>query len=127
MLERLQFNATEDTPELILDVQSQIFKISGRSMPEDATAFFAPIYNWLLEYVKNPNPKTEFFCNMEYFNSSSAKKIVEMFFILERIKEKEVRIIWYYEEDDRLIETKGHELKAVLNIPVDLVQVDPEL
>ena len=127
MVDRLELNSTEDTPEVILDAQHQVFKISGRSMPEDATTFFAPIYNWLSEYIKNPNHKTEFICNMEYFNSSSAKKIVEMFFILEKIEDKEVRIIWYYEEDDRLIETKGLELKTVLNIPVDLIVIDPEL
>jgi hypothetical protein len=126
MLERFELKATEDTPEIILDPENQVFKISGRSMPEDAFTFYSPVFNWLTEYVKTPNEKTEFICNLEYFNSSSAKKIVELFFILENIIEKQVVVFWYYEEDDRLIETKGQELQILLKIPVKLIVLEEE-
>ncbi|PLX23126.1 MAG: nuclear pore complex subunit [Salinivirgaceae bacterium] len=124
MLDRFELKPTEDTPEIILDPENQVFKISGRSMPEDAFAFYTPVFTWLIEYVKNPNEKTDFICDLEYFNSSSAKKIVELFFILEEIKDKDVKVIWNYEKDDRLIETKGEELQILLKIPVEMVAID---
>lgn len=124
MLERFEIKPTEDTPEIILDPENQVFRISGRSMPEDAFAFYSPVFNWLTEYVKNPNEKTEFVCNIEYFNSSSAKKFVELFVILEEINKDSITIVWYYEPDDTLMETKGMELQSLFGIPFEIVALN---
>ena len=59
---------------------------------------------------------------LNYFNSSSARKIVELLSVLEMIIEngKEARIIWHYKSHDDIMRERGEEVKMVLDIPFDL-------
>jgi len=121
MIATLDIIETEDTPKVILDAENGLFQISGKSMPEDAKVFFAPIKEWISNYIKNPNPTTDFRCRIDYFNSSSAKKILEIFTLLEELENKQVNIKWYYEKGDRLMEVKGREYESLLEIPIQLI------
>ncbi len=122
MLTKLEFKGTRDTPEIILDQKNNQFEITGSSLPEDATKFFFPIFDWIEKYIQSPNKNTHFICNLEYFNSSSAKMIYQVFLELEKIKEtgNNVKITWYYESGDNLIEEKGIEYQSILEIPFEL-------
>ncbi|MBI4645195.1 MAG: DUF1987 family protein [Bacteroidia bacterium] len=73
-------------------------------------------------YINNPNPKTDFIIKLEYFNTSSARKLVEILFDLEEIikKGKEIKVFWLYAKDDELIEGKGREIMSVVKIPFEL-------
>jgi hypothetical protein len=124
MLEKLEIKETRDTPEVVFDPENNIFIISGNSLPEDTTEFFTPLFNWLTDYKKNPNDITKLVCELEYFNSSSAKMLYEIFFELEKITEngKQVSIEWIYEKDDKLIEEKGLEYQSVLSIPFEMIE-----
>ena len=126
MLDKLEIKGTRDTPEVIFDTKNDIFKIKGNSLPEDSTRFFTPIFEWIAEYIKVPNNSTHLICQLEYFNSSSAKMIYELFNLLKKIKDKgnEIRISWYYEPDDKLIEEKGLEYQAILDIPFDVIETN---
>jgi len=124
MLEKLEIKETRDTPEVLFDPENNIFKISGNSLPEDTTEFFTPLFNWLTDYKKSPNDITNLVCELEYFNSSSAKMLYEIFFELQNISKngKQVRIEWIYEQDDKLIEEKGLEYQSVLEIPFEMIE-----
>ena len=65
--------ATDFSPEVILDPKNNTFEISGISRPENANEFYEPIVNWLDEYVKKPNDNTELKFRFDYFNTSSLK------------------------------------------------------
>ena len=86
MLDKLEIKGTRDTPEVIFDTKNDIFKIKGNSLPEDSTRFFTPIFEWIAEYIKVPNNSTHLICQLEYFNSSSAKMIYELFNLLKKNK-----------------------------------------
>ncbi len=122
MLTKLEFKGTRDTPEIILDQKNNQFEITGSSLPEDATKFFFPIFDWIEKYIQSPNKNTHLICNLEYFNSSSAKMIYQIFLELEKIKEtgNNVKITWHYESGDNLIEEKGIEYQSILEIPFEL-------
>ena len=124
MIEKLDIKGTRDTPEITLDAENNIFEIKGNSLPEDSIRFFAPIFEWIEEYVKSPNESTLLICNLEYFNSSSAKMIYQVFIELGKIKEtgNNVKIIWHYESGDVLIEEKGLEYQGILDIPFELIE-----
>jgi len=113
---------TVDKPEVNLDPQQNKFEISGKSLPENAMMFYDPIIGWLEDYAKNPNEITIFNLKLNYFNSSSARKIVELLSILEKIKEdgNDVRIFWHYKSHDDIMRERGEELKMVLDIPFEL-------
>ena len=114
----LKLKATEDTPEVVLDKKNNEFSLTGRSLPEDAFEFYEPIIAWMKAYVKQPNPSTEFQVKMDYFNSSSVKQVFDLLMLLEDIikAEKEAKIVWWYHEDDELMEIKGKEFQEMLNI-----------
>ena len=122
-IETLKIEETEDTPKVILDKINNLFEISGMSIPEDASKFYHPVIKWLEEYIKNPNSYTEFILKFEYFNSASAKQIVELLSKLERIKESDrrIKVIWHYNKEDALMETRVEAFKSVIDIPFEII------
>lgn len=124
MLQTFESAETRDKPYIIFDPQNNRFEIKGNSLPEDTTLFYKPIIEWIIEYSKNPNKTTHLICSLDYFNSSSAKMLYELFIELERINESdnEVKVTWYYDSDDHLIEEKGLEFQSILEIPFSVVE-----
>ena len=124
MQDKLEIKGTRDTPEIIFDVENNLFEISGNSLPEDTTKFFTPIFDWVESYVQNPNKETHIICRLEYFNSSSAKMFYELFFEFQKIMQTEssIKISWYFESGDKLIEEKGLEFQAILDIPFEMIE-----
>ena len=124
MIEKLELLETRDTPYLIFDPENNRFEISGNSLPEDSAKFFEPVFEWIENYIKYPNESTNLLCKMEYFNSSSAKMFYQIFIELEKINEtgKQMKITWYFESGDKLIEEKGLEYQSILEIPFEMVE-----
>jgi len=125
MDDKLFREATEDTPKVEFDKINNIFEITGRSLPEDATKFFDPLHDWLAAYCNNPNPKTEIMLQLDYYNSASAKQLVDLLIALEEIHDKssQVKILWHYNEEDELMKIRGEEIQTVLELPFELVEV----
>lgn len=122
MIQPLLYPATADKPQVILDPKNNIFEFSGRSFPADAKLFYQPILNWLEDYAKNPNPETLVIMRMDYFNSSSAKRILEVILILSEIYKAGhiVSIEWYYQKSDEMILEMGEDLKYKIDVPIEL-------
>ena len=57
-MEPLTITASDDTPEISFDKQTNKFQITGKSLPEDVIEFYSPIFNWLERYVADPNEET---------------------------------------------------------------------
>ena len=121
-MKKLEIINAVDTPYLLLDKEGNKFEISGRSLPEDSFGFFAPIHKWLKEYVNSPNLKTEMVMHLDYFNSSSARNIVEMLFILEKINDtdNEVKVTWLYNKGDDVMKGRGEEVSSVVELPFEV-------
>ena len=119
----LDIKATNDTPRVIFDPENDIFEISGRSLPEDVVTFYQPVIDWLDEYVRLPNEKTEFVFKYIYFNTATSKLIQDILIRLEQIYEtgNDVVVIWYYEQDDEDMMDLGEEFKEYVDIPFELV------
>lgn len=117
-METIKINGTDDTPGIVLDANSEVFEISGRSLPEDVTAFYDPVLNWLDEYAEKPNPKTEFVFKLTYFNTASSKVLLDILMKLEDINNDghEVIIKWYSPEDDEDMQEAGEEYADIVDI-----------
>ena len=51
----------DDTvPAITLDNEKGVFEITGSSRPEDATKFYAPVFDWLNKYAEQPNAVMDF-------------------------------------------------------------------
>ena len=113
----LHFNKSDDTPGILLDQERGVFEISGRSLPEDASAFFDPVIEWVREYKKAPNPVTRFVFRMEYFNTASSKYIQDVITELEHIPN--IAIAWCFLADDETMEETGQEFAEMFTIPFE--------
>jgi hypothetical protein len=123
-MEDLIKKPTEDTPEIRFISSGKLF-IGGISMPEDPTEFFAPVLDWTRRFTTSfAGNSVEVEVALEYFNSTSAKRIFQALYMLESLHNngKRVSIIWKFEPGDDLIRDKGNEIKSLLKIPFEVVQ-----
>jgi len=128
MREPINLEKTKNSPEIILDKDASIFKIAGRSIVEDPKEFYSSIYEWLEEYVKTPLKETNFVFDLEYFNSSSARQIMELIMLLEKIPEtgNKVKVSWLYEEGDEMSKERGDEIKLVSKLDFEIEEYPVE-
>jgi len=122
-MEPLNIKEGESTPKIILDKEKNKFEISGISLPEDVFTFFAPVFKWFEEYIKQPNPSTELLVKLNYFNTASSKIILDILIKLEELKKKgfEISVIWYHLDMDEDILSTGKEFESMLSIPFKFV------
>ncbi len=101
-MENILSEGSPKTPRIIVDGENGNIEIAGRSNPENAREFFAPFMEWLAAYLVKPAELTTITINLEHFNTSSSKYVLD---VLKRIKklaeeDKAFKIIWMYEDDD---------------------------
>ncbi len=96
-MENLTIPGTTCTPSVIFNIDGKLC-MEGRSLPEDVNVFYNPLLKWIAEL------KTEtvvFDISLEYFNSASSKRILDMLKTLDDNKQVlETTVIWHYEEGD---------------------------
>lgn len=122
-MENIQLEGTGRTPEVSFNAQTGDLSISGRSIPENSIAFYQPLFDWLDEYITSPCPETTFEFNLEYFNTSSSKCILDMLRKLETLSEKQndTTVKWYYDEGDEDMEESGNDFKSLISLDIELV------
>ncbi|PIE86205.1 MAG: nuclear pore complex subunit [Bacteroidia bacterium] len=127
-MELLYIDSDIDSPEIIFDPENNKFEIKGRSLLINAVEFYAPVIEWLEEYIKAPNKSTCFDVTLEYLNSSTVRKLVEIFVLLETLMENgyDIKVNWYYYELDEIIMEKGEEIKSVVYLPFNIIEIASE-
>jgi len=125
-MENFYLEETSKTPKLSFNSESGRFMMSGRSIPENSIEFYRPLFEWLDDYIVSPKPNTTFDIRLEYFNTSSSKCLVEIFRRLEKIKHTDVKINWFYEEDDEDMQESGEDFKEIIDIDIALQIVPSE-
>jgi len=123
-MEPLIINKTEDTPAVHLDKTAGIFEFSGKSLPEDVTSFYAPIFEWISSYGEDANESSKFVFKMTYFNTASSKIILDILMRLETLHEegKDITIEWHYEEDDEDMQEAGEEYADIVEVPFTFIE-----
>lgn len=114
---------TNDSLEVNLDKDKCRFEFYGKSLPEDPNEFFKPILNWFREYVKDPNKETLLVFKLDYFNTASSKKILDILTICQEIHKKKLSIIvnWYYRPADEDMYETGETFSEIVHIPFKLI------
>jgi len=125
MMELVSLESTRKTPNVLLDPSGRI-RIGGRSIPEDASKFYDNILNWVLDYCHTPSDSTLVDIQLEYFNSGSAKFIMQ---ILRELSEllaegKDLKVNWYYEEGDDDILERGEYYSSLLDLEINFIETD---
>jgi len=125
-MDPIKIEGTPKTPTVDFDSITGKIEIKGRSIPENSIEFYKPLVDWLDKYAGTPKDKTEVCIQLEYFNTSSSKCILDVFKKLENIHKsgKEVVINWYYEEDDEDMLEAGEDYQSILKIPFKMIEIE---
>ena len=83
--------------------------LKGRSIPENSIEFYKPIIDWIDSYSQSVSEKTVLSVQLEYFNTSSSKCILDVFKKLESLSGTNVEVKWYYHEEDDTMEEFGED------------------
>lgn len=126
-MEKITVEATPKTPYLSLDPKTKTITIKGRSIPENSVQFYTPVFNaldsWIAEKTKD---KITVSIQLEYFNTSSSKCILDIFKKLQELHKNgaEVDITWIYEKDDEDMMEAGQDYQTIVGIPFKMVEVE---
>lgn len=123
-MKTLIIKGRDDSPEVTLDKENKIFKFSGKSLPEDVGDFYAPILEWLEEYAKDPLEITTIDIKLLYFNTATSKLILDIFMLLEEMKEAGNKVIinWHYPEYDEEMKEAGIEYSEMVELDFKLIE-----
>ena len=133
-MEKLVIDPTFNSPSVILDPEANQFDFSGESRPENVRKFYLPILEWLDSYAKEQSEKSksdrasslQVQFNFEYFNSTSAKYILDIFKALNVLYDlgMDILVKWLYEEDDEDMLEVGEEMSRMSKLDFEYVNTD---
>lgn len=122
--ESLYIEGTLKTPTIKSDSREGIIEIKGRSHPENPIDFYKPLSDWAAEYIKDPRLKTIIKIQLEHFNTSSSKRILDLLrkFELILMTSNQVEVDWYYDDEDIL--EAGETFQTMTKIPFKMIEID---
>ena len=125
-MEPIKIEGTPKTPTVHFDANTGAIEIKGRSIPENSIEFYKPLIDWLDNYLSGPATLTTVDIQLEYFNTSSSKCILDVFKKLEAIYKSghEVIINWFYEEDDEDMLEAGEDYQSIIKIPFKMCEIE---
>ncbi len=113
-MERLSLEPTKYTPEIDFDPEARRLVIRGRSYPENTSEFYAPVFEWLEAYLEEAtDDDVTVNIELDYFNSSSSKALMDFCDILEDAADagKRITVNWIYAADDEDMADMGQEFQ----------------
>src|ERR1017187_6542763 len=124
-MEAISIEGTPKTPTITFDTGKGFLEIKGRSIPEYSIEFYKPLVDSLEKYAGKPQSSTNVNIQLEYFNTSSSKCILDVFKKLEAIHKggSAVIINWYYEQDDEDMLEAGEDYQAIINVSFKMIEV----
>ena len=135
-MQELHINPTSVSPEVYFSPKENIFLIRGISTPEDVRALYYPVIEWIRNYIDHliltePGKKSytpvsplKFKADLEYFNSSSAKFLYDIFMELKRLIAAGVPFIveWLYDNEDIDLKEAGSDIASLAGMEFIFVQ-----
>ena len=122
-MEDLKHEGSAKTPVVEFSSNGELL-LKGRSIPENSIEFYKPLIEWLESYSESPNSTTVLSVQLEYFNTSSSKCILDVFKKLESISGSEITVKWHYEEDDEDMLEAGEDYEAIIDLPFEMIEVE---
>ncbi|MFT5582091.1 MAG: hypothetical protein ACI9G9_001356 [Psychromonas sp.] len=125
-MENLKLEGSAKTPSVDFSNDSGTLELKGRSIPENSVEFYHPLNEWIDFYGADPKKVTTVDIKLEYFNTSSSKCILDLFKKLEKLsgKNTDVKVNWYFEEDDEDMEEAGEDYQAIIGLPFKMIEVE---
>ena len=113
-------------PSVNFNAETGILEISGESYLEDTRSFYIPLVSWIEQYIKEAKRPISLNFRLSYYNTSSSRCIMELFYPLKEYQEEggEVSIYWYYNEDDIEVQEEIEDFEIESGLKINLVLED---
>lgn len=119
----LKIEATEKTPKIEFNPAKNELVMEGICIPEQTHDFFKPVLSFINSLETTPPKEFTLTTNLHFFNTGSARYILEVMKNTLKLKEKGVNVKykWHYNEEDEDIEEAGRSYSFILNEPFEMV------
>ncbi len=105
------------SPDIKLDHLENIFSITGESRPENPLKYYQPVFAWFNKHLK---------IDLDYFNSTSAKVLFDLFMLLNNTGLKKFKINfeidWYYHAEDMDMLDAGKEMERMCGVTFNYIE-----
>lgn len=121
---RLEKEKTGSTPYILIDEEKSYMKFEGESFHENVIEFYAQINDWLSNYLEADFNTFTFECELKYFNSSTAKLLLNMIMDMDEksIDGKKIIINWITTADNDIIIECGEDFSEdIENLEFNLI------
>ncbi|MEN9445175.1 MAG: hypothetical protein RIS47_2066 [Bacteroidota bacterium] len=110
-------------PTVNFDANTGKCTISGESYLEDSVAFYEPLLGWLEAYMNTKKGPIEFEFKLTYFNTSSSKRIIDIFRLLKQYENQNGKVVvnWYYEDDDTDILEEIEDFTLISKLKINVI------
>ena len=133
-MRKLIINPTSSSPKVVLDPVNRKFEISGESRPPDVAVFYKEILDWLNDYSawssgkRDPDDQTSIDLDFNYFNSSSAKYILDFCkqIAFMRSRGENIGVRWHYEREDSDMFEAGRVMSKTAKIPFEFIMKETD-
>ena len=107
-------DATARTPEIMLDAKKGTLLIAGESYPEDVTSFYDTLSEALKSYFQAPQQSLSVAIKLTYFNSSSARALMELLDLLDMMAADahSISVEWFCDPDDDITREFAQDISA---------------
>ncbi|MFZ1691774.1 MAG: DUF1987 domain-containing protein [Flavobacteriales bacterium] len=116
---------TDKAPAILLDPSAGLLELSGYSIPENADRVYAPLFDAVEAYAQAPLPRTLIRIGLTYFNSSTAKYLLDLLKRFEDLHaggQTKVVLEWRHAPGDLDMKEAGGDYRGLLEFPVKLVE-----
>lgn len=131
IMEIVNIKSTDVSPEIVLDIEKNIFSIRGKSVVSEVDSFYAPVLDWLEKAEGRLLHKMVFIFDLEYFNIFSSKRILFILYRLGELKKigVDISVVWYFSSEDEDMKEVGEDFACMVNLPFEFVckSIDHEL
>lgn len=129
IMRKLIIDQTSNSPRVVFDPDIHRYEISGESRPPDVAGFYSDIITWFDDFSKQLLKSDEdtrpliVDLDFEYFNSSSAKYILDFCKKIAEVKSKgkDITVKWHYEDDDYDMLETGREMSKMAKFPFEYI------
>ncbi|MBS1651991.1 MAG: DUF1987 domain-containing protein [Bacteroidetes bacterium] len=131
-MEVLDIKGNDLNPNVYLNHLEHKFSITGESRPENPIKFYEPVFKWFENYFNhlyvlndlsnttNSNITKRLIINLEYFNSTSAKVLFDLFSFLKITGIEKFKITfeidWFYHVEDTDMLEAGKEMENMCGL-----------
>lgn len=121
---KLEKQKTGSTPYILIDEEKRYMKFEGESFHENVVEFYSEVGSWLKIFLDTDFGVFTFDCELKYFNSSTAKLLLNLLMEMDRhsVDGNKVIVNWITTEDNEIITECGEDFEEEIeNLEFNLI------